>query len=214
MKKWFENTNEGYFIFDEDGNKVKVESKHEFPQDSKWLNEERNRAIAFRKMIEDSDPTAFGAAMSCGISDAVTFHNGELKAVVFVTVNAALRGICRWHDRNFKRKCLRRVEEFYSKKEYQLKVQLDDWEYNDHILRPIIFIVSEEGVIDAVPTHRELSKMEIVPVADCYYALDIDETGRIDVKWVLEQFRNEREIHDEDFDRWGTMSDSTYAIKE
>ncbi len=56
---------------------------------------------------------------------------------------------------------------------------------DDHILRPIVFIVNEFGEIEDIPRHRDFVHMAITPLANICETVWVDEKGRLSVREAL-----------------------------
>lgn len=178
MGMWFEKRNEEWALVSDNGKKVPLNYKRPCPEKevSREFVEEWRRAIAFGKAKELWDGTAFGASMRCAIADAITEINGEMKILVFSTVNFVERELSRHFNRNFKRTCMKRVDEFYSRREYQQRIEYNIPEteaYNDRILRPVVLQVNRDGEIEEIIKHKELLKMDIYVVSGCYFAVEM-----------------------------------------
>lgn len=194
MIMWYERRGDDWHLCNEKGGAEKVGKLKAYKRSNAFA-EEWNKARVFMKAIGHDDGMAFGANMSALICDAVAEIDGQLKLLVFSTVNAAERSLFPMENRNFKRKCMRRVEEFYSKKEYQLRIQFQEEDnYNDHILRPIILQVSTEGILECVPTHKRLSKMKIIPLEHYFEAIWRKEDGRFQVDWAVRKYKEQQHI--------------------
>ncbi len=195
-KIYFEQEDGKWFLTDGESQRILMEQKklRQGLHGSKAFTAEWNRAIVFRKMLGIWDITGFGANMSALVADAVTKVDGEFKLLVFSTIHAAEKQLFPYFDLNFKRKCLRRAEEFYQKKEYQTRITFDNPDYyNDHVLRPIVLLVAEDGTIESILRHKELLHMEIYPNAEGDNTVWLDKNRKIMPPWILEDFKKKFE---------------------
>ncbi len=193
---WYEKSDENWLLCSDKGESFVVEEDHGLEWiKSKEEKEELVKAKTYMKAKGVWDATAFGAGMTVFIADAVVKENDELKVLVFSTVRCAQMYLFKTFDRNFKRQCKRRIDEFYSKKEYQQRIIFENAgteEWNDHILRPIVLLVNADGEIEKVVRHKELLKMAICPLLDAYYAVEF-ENKRFDVSFSLKLYEEQYE---------------------